>query len=212
VRCNEPAGKHLKLTVIPLAAAMALAPECLGMPQGTNSAPGEQVLLSASGPFKLGAGPVDIPLHAAQGVPGGSFSGKIAALAPGESMYLVLRGLSAAAQPGVVYNIYVGAARATQSDTNSQPQGRAGTLNFFNVVPLKGAKAARAAQSTRSIDVTEVLKKLQASGLLGAQLIVTVWPSGSPVAAAKPAIGRVDLVVSGRSTDQRSAERGKSDD
>lgn len=197
--CIEPAKWRLKLSASVLGMGLALALQSLGMPPPAHN-PSPRVLLSAPGPIQLGAGPVEIFLHpAAQGASGSSLSARIAALAPGERVYLVLRGLSAQAQPGVVYHIYIyiGVPGAAPANATSQPQGRlAGTLNFFNVVPLKGATMDRASQSTRSIDVTQVLKDLQSSRGLGDQLRVTVWPSGSPVPAAKPAIGQLDLVVS----------------
>jgi tyrosinase len=149
---------------------------------------GDQMLLSARGPFRLSAAPVEIPLH-------GDFSlpAKVTALTPGERIYLVLRELSADEQPGVVYRIYLGGV----AEAKKEDQGRLlGTVNFFNAVPLRDAKPGARAGSTRSIDVTEVLRKLRAASNLREPVTVTIQPSGAPVATAKPMIGRVELVVS----------------
>jgi tyrosinase len=149
---------------------------------------GDKLMLSAHGPFRLGAAPIEIPLRGDS-----SLRAAVAELGPTERIYLVLSELSADEQPGVVFRIYL----TGTADAKKEDKGQLlGTVNFFNTVPLKAAKPGARAGSTRSIDVTEILRNLSIANRLREPVIMTIRPSGAPVASSKPVIGRVELVVS----------------
>jgi hypothetical protein len=155
---------------------------------------GDKLLLSAHGPFRLSAAPIEIPLRGDS-----SLRAAVAELGPTERIYLVLSELSADEQPGVVFRIYAtGAADAKKEDKDRL----FGTINFFNAVPLKAAKPGARPGSTRSIDVTEILKNLSIANRLKEPMILTIQPSGIPRASSNPVIGHVELVVSHRNSEK----------
>ena len=115
-------------------------------------------------------------------------------LPAGHRLYLVLKGLSATQPPGVVYHLYL---ELPPGATPAENDPRyVGTFNFFNFVPLPDAdRSARDASTPAySFDVTDIVRTLQARGLLGDSISVTIVPGGRPANGAKAVIGEIALV------------------
>ncbi|HXZ01346.1 MAG TPA: hypothetical protein VEI03_15210 [Stellaceae bacterium] len=151
---------------------------------------GEPVTLAAApaGAIALGAEATRVllaPRSAAE-----PFSRQLQAVGANRRLFLVLSGLQVSAQPGVVYEIYLGLPPGPVPGPGDPHY--VGTLNFFGVTPLSSAQ-----QLQRSYDVTATLTALAAGGVEGDRLAVTIVPaSGSPRSGvAPPTIGRVALVA-----------------
>lgn len=132
-------------------------------------------ILAAADRVELGAGPARVTLSASH-------------LPVGPQVFLVLRDLRAAAQPGVVYDIYLGLPAAAAVPGAADPR-YVGTFNFFAATSPAGTGP------TLSYDVTENLRRLQAQGRLQAGITVTIAPEGTPAAPARARIGRIELVA-----------------
>ena len=165
----------------------AEADTCPGEREDLKSMP----LAAAVGPIGLGSSPAHVTLAAATG--GENLRRRVAELGPDERVYLVLRDIRAAEQPGVLYAVYLDLPPGT-APSASHP-AYVGTLNFFNVVKLGGAgEAPPPASSLRSYDVTRTLQSLQSQNLLRESPVVTIVPSGSPAPNAWPTIGCIELI------------------
>jgi len=149
---------------------------------------------ASGGPIALGAVPVRAVLQppAAAGAP---LAARIQALGAGRQIYLVLRGLRAQEQPGIVYNLYL-ALPSGAAPRENDPR-YVGTLNFFNAVPLPGAEppSGEGAPQEYSFDVTELVEALQARKALSDPLTVTIVPAGTPASTTKPLIQEIRLVA-----------------
>ena len=143
------------------------------------------------GPIALGDQPVRVALR------DGKVESAPAALPkrpPGKTLSLVLKGLSAAQQPGVIYHLYLGLP-AGAVPAQDDPR-HVGTINFFNAVPLPGVeRSGDAASPAYSIEVTDLIDTLQRRNLLGQPLSVTIVPAGTPASDAKPMVGEIALVA-----------------
>jgi tyrosinase len=153
-------------------------------------------IATATGPVTLGAAPTRAVLQtkgATEAAPATPITERAAALSPTKRWYLMLRGLHANAQPGILYAIYL------DLPSNATPAQRAahlvGTINFFDAVPHPGHESA-SVDKTRfiSFDATEVVRELRDKKLLSAAPAVTIVPIGRPAAAAKPVVEEVSLV------------------
>jgi hypothetical protein len=153
----------------------------------------EEILAStASGAVTLDREVTRVRL--APGASAAPLSRRIAEGGSGRRYFLVLSDLRAAAQPGVVYDIYLG----LQPGANPGPNDPrlVGTLNFFGVAPPNTTR-----NLSRSYDVTQTVRALQSQGLLDGPLTVTIVPgagssadnAGQPV--AQPSIGRIALMA-----------------
>jgi len=131
--------------------------------------------ISTSGPIRLNATPTTVRLNtAAVGDPSLSrFS-------------IVLRGLTAAAPPGVVYNLYLD---LPEGATPGKEDARfIGEINFFGVT--------QDPQSDRflNFEITPQLRRALAKRPSTRPLTVTIRPVGVPSAAAEAAIQQLELV------------------
>ncbi|MBV9783458.1 MAG: hypothetical protein JO264_06525 [Acidisphaera sp.] len=135
----------------------------------------QQTLLAASDPVELGAAPVRVALSGPASLPSG------------RQVYLVLHDLRATAQPGVVYDVYLGLPATGAAPGPADPR-YVGTINFFAAGPP--ANAGR----TVSYEVTRMLRRLQAEGALRSGISATIAPEGVPEAAGAT-IGRIELVA-----------------
>ena len=152
---------------------------------GQNS--GNRAMLTASGPIRLSADPVEVHLKSAQSA--ASIQAVLGALKPDEKIYLVLRGLRINRQPGVVFQILQG------SLNEKRPSGEnpMGTFNFFSV-PENTASATITTpdRTTRTFEITQTLRNLPSSAK---ELVITIRPSGAPAADSSPSIAGADVVI-----------------
>jgi len=106
--------------------------------------------------------------------------------APPKRHYLVLRGLEANAQPGVLYHVYLGLPEGATPKPNDPH--KVGIINFFDAVPVEGAHTH---DVSFSFDVTGSIAGLK----LADEPVVTIAPANQPDAEAKPFLGSVALVT-----------------
>lgn len=144
-------------------------------------------MASAEGPIELTESPRQIRLAFSGADANGprALGDLLASLEPGQRLILQVRDFQAAGPPGVLYHLYLG---LPPGETPAQDDFRhVGTINFFDAVPSK--------KGFYSFDVTGVLQRLQRETNLGLEAVVTVIPAGTPETGARPALGRIDLVV-----------------
>ena len=104
---------------------------------------------------------------------------------PANRHYLMLSGLEANAQPGVLYHVYLGLAEGATPKPDDPH--KVGIINFFDAVPIEGAHTH---DVSFSFDVTDALPRLK----LANEPVVTIAPANKPDAEAKPFVGSVALV------------------
>lgn len=154
---------------------------------------GETVIATAEGPHSLGAGALRVPLKYAASATssgGAALGARVGSLGRGRRIRLVVKGLRAREQPGVVYHLYLDlpeGARPARDDPHY-----VGTLNFYDASGF-GPEDSRS-KVFRSFDVTEVVMNLRARELLAEQTTVTILPSGVPKSSSKPEIESLELV------------------
>ncbi len=151
---------------------------------GPNAAPG------TAGPIALGAAAVRVELRAAAPSPGPEFAVRMRALPDQSKVYLVLKNSVAAAQPGVVYDVFLDVPAGTTPSTDDPHY--AGTINFFGTVGMASMPGGVA--RTFSLDITDVVRRLGAQNTLSATPSVLIVPSGQPDAAANPVIGQIQIL------------------
>jgi hypothetical protein len=155
-----------------------------------------KILAKNAAPVTLGAGPVVASLAPT----GKSLAAQLDALAPGRSLYLVVRGLTATEQPGVLYSVYLdlpAGARPAENDPR-----KVGILDFYSARP-PGAPNAPDAESPInrddekvffSFNITPTVRALRQRGQLTDRTTLTLVPEGAPVPASKAVIGHLELV------------------
>lgn len=145
----------------------------------------------AKGPFSLGSSAVRIPLRSVSPSPPeeGLLISRLDKLKGGRSIYLVIRGLHAEAQPGVLYNIYLDLPAGTKQRKDDPHY--VGQLNFYN--SAYGGSAS-GSDFFFSYDITSVARNLRGRKLLGARTTITISPAGTPEGDAAPSIGRLELL------------------
>lgn len=141
----------------------------------------------------LGPAPVRVTLRPLAGAPSAPVLGLDGN--GGRRTYLVLRNLHAWAQPEVLFHVYV----AAPGDNRTDRAHYAGNINFFDAEFHDhggGKKADALGDNTYSFDVTNLLRRVLASGAGGARdaLQVTFVPAGTPRAAARPMVATIELV------------------
>lgn len=119
---------------------------------------------------------------------------RIRKLALSTRVYLVMSKLQAAAQPDVLYDVYV--VPSEKAGGKSSARHRVGTINFFNAVNhSEDAESFVNDERFVSFDVTSLVRRLQLEGRLKAQLSVAIGPAGEPATDARPVIGSIELSV-----------------
>jgi hypothetical protein len=163
------------------------------------AAAGAQRAAATRGPIKLGAEALRVDLEPVgdQGAKPVPLGIRVQGLGAKKRLYLVLKGLEAEAQPGVLYHVYL---ELPKADADKKEERRhVGIINFFDAVP-HGKKADHAAkpkhmpERTYSFDVTDLAVRLQKMGRLPDDLAITIVPAGRPAAAARPIIAEASLV------------------
>jgi hypothetical protein len=104
---------------------------------------------------------------------------------------LILRGLRAIGQPGVLYHLYLNLPAGTV------PAGddvrHVGIINFYAAETGDDADPDRIFYS---FDITDAVRVLRARGLLrDSKLTVTFNPAGSPEPGVKTVVSRIELVA-----------------
>jgi hypothetical protein len=153
------------------------------------AAPPATVTLATSdrgGPIAVGPGPTRISLIGAAPA-----NPTVRTLAQDREVYLVIAGLHAAAQPGVVYDVYL--APGTADKGSGKPE-LVGTINFFAASDLGNGRPA-GQHPTVSLNVSDTARRLAEQGLLGAGAVVTIAPQATPAPNARPTIDSVALVA-----------------
>lgn len=123
-----------------------------------------------------------------------TLSKRVKAVPASRSVFLVVRGLQAEVQPGVLYDIYVnlpeGAAPESASDR------RVGTLSFFDTGHAShDAEGAGAEAKFLSFDVTATLQRLAAKKAIDeTNLQLTFVPLGEPEGDSKPVVGEISII------------------
>lgn len=173
--------------VLPVIAGMAAVTTGVNAMAAESS---ETLATSAGNPVALGAGPVAVTLAPATDQ-AAALSARVATVRQDRKVYLVVKGLGANEQPGVIYQIYL----ALPPGVAPKPDGPhyVGALNFFNA-RISGSGAENPDPRFYSFDVTDRLKMLQSQKTLGDAVTVTIVPASPPRASARPVIADIALV------------------
>ena len=147
-------------------------------------------IAAADTPVLLDAGPARVTLKAAE--PGMTLASHLRSLAFDTRVSLIIGEMSAAEQPGVPYEIFFDLPSGGKADVHSA--NYVGTITFFNAVKLEGAAPTSNDPRFFSFDVTGIIRTLQSKKMLTEDTTVVVKPAGTPAAAAKPRIARLELV------------------
>lgn len=161
----------------------------------TAAAPAAPTTIAVgTGPLALTAKPARTTLQAKGATESAqAVTERAGTLSETKRWYLMLRGLHADAQPGVLYAIYLDLpANATPAQSADH---LVGTINFFDAVAHPGHESA-SVDKTRfiSFDATEIVRALRDKKLLSATPAVTIVPIGRPAANAKPVVEEISLV------------------
>ena len=148
----------------------------------------ERVIAVAAGPLSLGGEQTRVSL---KGVSDVAPASRLKSLA-GRRVYLVIGELNAAEQPGVPYQVFFDLPTGAQADTNSP--NNVGVITFFNAVRLEGSVPDSKDPRFFSFDITEIVRRLNSKNLLTEDTSVTIKPGGTPNAAAKARIGRIEII------------------
>ncbi len=147
---------------------------------------------AAAGPVPLESEPIRVKLKAPAAEAGEPFDMRIRKLAPSTRVYLVISKLQAAAEPGILYEVYL----APSEEAVSKPSAkhRVGTMNFFDAVS-HGEESHVNNDNFVSFDVTNLIRRQQLEGRLKAEPAVTIVPAGEPAADAKPIVGSIEVIA-----------------
>jgi tyrosinase len=134
---------------------------------------------------RLPIGPDPVALLTAAGR-GARLNAALPAMDPQARVFLTIKGLEAAENPGVLYNVYF--EPPTAAETRGTNRYQVGVINFFH--PMRHENETPA----YSFDVTDLLKLLRETRTLRDEPRVSIVPAGQPASSAKPVIGEVSLV------------------
>jgi hypothetical protein len=164
---------------------------------GTDSPGGTQrVIASAPGPIQLGASPVVVtPVVAAGAAGGGQALGDVLSRVASQGrVYLVLRGLTAKAPPGVLYHVYLDLPAGFEPPADDPRH--VGTISFYEAVVPAGMQAPDLDRAPgASYEISATVRELQARGLLSGLTTVTIRPAGRPASGADPAVRALEMVT-----------------
>jgi hypothetical protein len=162
---------------------------------GTAAVTRAEEIASSKGPVELGDSAVRVPLFPSPGVGAEKdwLEKKLKTLPPTSRIRLVLRDLSAAKQPGVLFRLYFDL--PPETTLSGRDVHYIGAVNFFNASKVAAPEYGnRKGRRFYSYDVSPTLRKLSAGGRLSDRPTITIIPAGVPVADAKATIGRIELV------------------
>jgi hypothetical protein len=150
---------------------------------------GDGQVIASLGPVKLQSTPIRVALQGAEETPLGAV---LDTLGRNRRLYLVLRDLRTDEQPGVLYDVYLDLPAGGQPRENDPHY--VGSFNFYNAAGTAGSFAPSNARF-QSFDISGVARALRARGKLSDRTTITVFAGGAPADAARPVIGRIELVV-----------------
>jgi hypothetical protein len=152
-------------------------------------------VLADAAPVPLSSEPVRVQLKRPESPAAEArepFERRIRKLAPSTRVYLVISKLQAAAEPGVLYEVYL----APPGDAVGKPSAkhRVGIINFFDAVN-HGEEAHGDDDDFVSFDVTNLIRRQHFEGRLKAEPVVTIVPAGEPATDATPIVGTIEVVA-----------------
>jgi len=159
-----------------------------------NDSPPTGAIAFVGGPVSLGSGSARVALGpvAESSTAEKTLAARIATLARGRHIYLVVRDLRVVGQPGVLFRLYLDLppdAKPIRTDSHY-----VGALNFYNAAEPGRFDANEKSPMFVSFDITRVLRNLRAQKLLSDQTTLTIIPSGTPATQSEPRIGRIEIV------------------
>jgi tyrosinase len=116
-------------------------------------------------------------------------------ITPGRQLYLVLGNASLEAPADIRYNVYLELAEGMQPAGPKDPH-YVGTFYFFDVEPGTHGPHASHDDHAQIFNITEKVRTLDRQGLLTGTPTVSLRPVGRPNPAARPTLGRINLVES----------------
>lgn len=142
-------------------------------------ASGSRVVAKMEKPVNLGSRATRVTLK------GESLAARLATLARGRRLFLVIGGLRADHDPGIGFEVYVD----LPEGVSPVPLHHAGSINYYN------ALIGRTGQPDAyfSFDITDVARALRGRGLLRNATTLTIVPSDGTL-EGKPVIGRIEIV------------------
>ena len=184
-------GRQAPVAALILASAVAAAVLVVGALAITQHA--ETTLAKAEGPIQLSSNPVWVPLRDPE--TGAALTlDMLRERRAGDRIVLVLRDLSADAQPGSAFTVHLGTAHLgmARAAEPSAPADSVGRFSFYNEI---NAGTLKATPSSRSYDVKGALQRLATSGAGSDAIGVTIRPERQPAANAHATIGAIELVT-----------------
>jgi hypothetical protein len=153
-----------------------------------------RLIASATGPFELTAAPVQVEVQGLR-VPGGApdVSPLIRQLAARRRIVVVLRGIRAAAPPGVLFHLYFDLPAGAEPAADDPRH--VGVLNFYEAVSPPGTLRREADALFTSYDISAAVRTLAARGQLVGPTTVTFRAAGAPDPGSHPTVGRIEVVA-----------------
>jgi len=160
----------------------------------------------AAASIRLGSTPVQVTLdlsaQANKSAPA-NFATTLKAMKSQSRIYLIVRNLSADAQPGIPYDIYLDL--PADIPIEKRDVHLVGSIHFFDAVNHGTGGAAHGGMNMPqgvsnksnkffSFDITNIAKNLERNKLLNAKPVLTIAPAGQPVESANPLIGEITVV------------------
>jgi tyrosinase len=173
--------------------SLAPVPTC---PPGVQAEGPPKTRARVTSSVQLGSQPVSVNLQAPPSTAAGlgDLVQMVRNLGPTRRLFLVIRNLSTAAQPGALFNIFLempANPAATADDTH-----KVGSIHFFDAMKPggHGPMAASAQQKFFSFDITDLAKRLAAEGRLTTTPRLTIAPSNELETDARPVVGEITLI------------------
>jgi hypothetical protein len=149
-----------------------------------------QVIVAATNQISLSS-PAEVVLQPTGSATPATLAALLKSLPAAQRVFLVVRGLQTAKQPGVVYKVYLEGEEAER-----QAAEYVGSLNFFNARGYNSSGSGSDAGRFVSFDVAERLRQLAMAGKVGQKpLRLRIVPAGEAEAEARPTLEQVELVV-----------------
>jgi len=170
---------------------LATVPAC---PPGAQAAGPPKTRARATSAVQLGNQPVSVSLQAPPSTAAGlsDLVQMVRNLGPTRRLFLVIRNLSADAQPGALFHIFL--ELPTNAAASADSSHKIGSINFFDAVGHGGHSAAAVPQKFFSFDITDLAKQLAAEGRLTTTPRLTIAPSNELETDARPVVGEITLI------------------
>ena len=171
---------------------LASVPTC---PPGVQAAGPPKTRARVPSSVQLGSEPVSVNMQAPPSTAAGlgDLVQMVRNLGPTRRLFLVLRNLQAANQPGALFHIYLELPGNTTGAPNDAH--KVGSIHFFDAVGHgHGAAAAAPQQKFFSFDITDLAKRLVAEGQLTTTPRLTIAPSNELESDARPVVGEITLI------------------